>query len=29
MISPAVDGFILKCAEDVETDMEQFGFHLI
>jgi hypothetical protein len=26
MISPAVDGFILKCAGDVETDMEQFGF---
>ena len=26
MISPAVDGFILKCAGDVKTDMEQFGF---
>lgn len=25
MVSPAVDGFILKCAEDVKTDMGQFG----
>lgn len=25
MVSPAVDGFILKCAEDVKMDMGQFG----
>lgn len=26
MISPAVDRFILKCAEEVEFNMEQLGF---
>lgn len=25
MISPAVDGFILKCAQETDTKMERFG----